>query len=120
MRPDLVVNWARRWQCSVDNSPAASTASAAFSERRAEHGSGAALDVDLQGCTKGAIRENATPRHVPAKILTGPDRPRTRNGTLVELAVRDLEHRRSARIGDALANPDALERFGDLAELAAE
>ena len=63
------------------------------------------------------IRTHATPRHVPAKVISIPDLPRTRNGKLVELPVRDVIHGRAVRNLEALANPEALELFRDIRAL---
>ncbi|MGV8397504.1 acetoacetate--CoA ligase, partial [Pseudomonas aeruginosa] len=63
------------------------------------------------------IRANATPRHVPAKIIQVADIPRTLSGKIVELAVRNVIHGRPVKNTDALANPQALELYRDLAEL---
>jgi acetoacetyl-CoA synthetase len=75
------------------------------------------LDEPLEEKIRRTIRSNTTPRHVPAKILQAPDLPRTVNGKLVELAVRNVVHGRPVKNRDALANPEALEYFTDLAEL---
>ena len=64
------------------------------------------------------IRSNTTPRHVPARIVQVADIPRTKSGKIVELAVRDVVHGREVKNKEALANPDALEQFQDLPELA--
>ena len=63
------------------------------------------------------IREHATPRHVPAKILQVPEIPRTKSGKIVELAVRDVVHGRDIKNREALANPEALEHFRNRVEL---
>ncbi|HXZ20128.1 MAG TPA: acetoacetate--CoA ligase [Candidatus Acidoferrales bacterium] len=63
------------------------------------------------------IRMNATPRHVPAKILQVDDIPRTKSGKIVEMAVRDVVHGRPVKQLDALANPESLDLYKDLAEL---
>jgi acetoacetyl-CoA synthetase len=78
---------------------------------------GIALDADLAARLRGAIREHASPRHVPARIVAVADLPRTLSGKLVELAVRDVVHGRPVTNLDALANPQALELFRDLPEL---
>jgi len=44
-------------------------------------------------------------------------RPRTISGKIVELAVRNVVHNRPVKNTDALANPEALHRFRNLAEL---
>ena len=66
---------------------------------------------------KQKIRENTTPRHVPAKILQVGDIPRTKSGKIVELAVRDVVHGRAVKNLEALANPEALEHFRSRPEL---
>ena len=72
---------------------------------------GLGLDDALADRIRRQIRGNATPRHVPARILEVADIPRTRNGKIVELAVRDVVHGRPIRNREALANPEALELF---------
>ena len=67
---------------------------------------------------KTQIRRNASPRHVPARILQVADIPRTKSGKIVELAVRDVVHGRPVKNLEALANPEALELFRDRPELA--
>ena len=79
---------------------------------------GLTLDEALIQTIKGTIRANATPRHVPAKILQVSDIPRTVSGKITELAVRDMIHGRPVKNTDALANPEALQLFKDLPELA--
>ncbi len=75
------------------------------------------LDEALIDRIKKTIRENVSPRHVPAKVISIADLPRTMNGKLAELAVREVIHGRAVRNRDALANPEALEPFRDLPEL---
>jgi acetoacetyl-CoA synthetase len=79
---------------------------------------GITLDDALSDRIRRAIRENTTPRHVPAKILQVADIPRTISGKIVELAVRNVVHGEPVKNTDALANPAALEQFRDRAELA--
>ena len=78
---------------------------------------GVRLDDALAARIRRRIRDNSTPRHVPAKILQVGDIPRTKSGKLVELAVRAIVHGRPPGNVDALANPDALEQFRARAEL---
>jgi acetoacetyl-CoA synthetase len=78
---------------------------------------GLELDASLTDRIKQRIRANATPRHVPAKILQVADIPRTRSGKIVELAVRHVIHGQDVTNREALANPEALEYFRDLPEL---
>ncbi|HEY7657835.1 MAG TPA: acetoacetate--CoA ligase [Burkholderiales bacterium] len=79
---------------------------------------GMRLDDALVDKIKATIRANATPRHVPAKIVQVPDIPRTRSGKIVELAVRNVVHGRAVKNLEALANPEALAHYKDRAELA--
>ena len=78
---------------------------------------GAKLDDALVDRIKRAIRTGATPRHVPAKVIAVPDIPRTKSGKIVEIAVRDLVNGREVKNADALANPEALDYFRDVADL---
>jgi len=80
---------------------------------------GLTLDDALRERIKKQIRDNTTPRHVPAKILQVTDIPRTISGKITELAVREVIHGRPVKNTDALANPQALEQFRDRAELRA-
>jgi acetoacetyl-CoA synthetase len=78
---------------------------------------GIALDDALRKRIARQIRDNTTPRHVPAKILQVSDIPRTISGKITELAVREVIHGRPVRNTDALANPQALDQFRGRAEL---
>jgi acetoacetyl-CoA synthetase len=78
---------------------------------------GEALDESLQQSVRSTIRQNATPRHVPAKIIRVPEIPRTLSGKIVELAVREVVHGRPVNNVDALANPEALAYFANRDEL---
>jgi acetoacetyl-CoA synthetase len=78
---------------------------------------GLELDDDLRARIRDTIRQNTTPRHVPAKILQVTDIPRTISGKIVELAVRDVVHGRVVKNRDALANPEALDLYRGLKEL---
>ena len=79
---------------------------------------GSELDDDLKTRIRKLIRENTTPRHVPAKIIAVPEIPRTISGKIVELAVRSVVHGEAVKNTDALANPAALDHFRGLPELA--
>jgi acetoacetyl-CoA synthetase len=79
---------------------------------------GLSLDEDLRAGIRNIIRENTTPRHVPAKIVQVPEIPRTISGKIVELAVRSVVHGEPVKNTDALANPEALNNFRDVPELA--
>jgi len=75
------------------------------------------LDDDDQAAIRQILRENASPRHVPARILQVADIPRTRSGKITEIAVADVVHGRPVVNRGALANPEALEHFRDREEL---
>lgn len=66
---------------------------------------------------QGTIRKNASPFHVPKKIIAVPDIPRTRSGKIVELAIKQTIHGEPVQNRESLANPDALDYFTDLKEL---
>lgn len=78
---------------------------------------GIELDDDLAQQIRNVIRSNTTARHVPAKIIQVFDIPRTINGKIVELAVRNIVMGRPVKNISALVNPEALELYRDLAEL---
>jgi acetoacetyl-CoA synthetase len=78
---------------------------------------GLVLDNTLRERIRREIRENVTQHHVPKKIIQVGDIPRTISGKITELAVRDIVHGRDVKNREALANPQALELFRDLAEL---
>jgi len=78
---------------------------------------GVDLSDDLVRRIRAEIRKNASPRHVPARIIAVADIPRTKSGKITELAVRDIVHGRPVKNKEALANPEALELFRDLPEL---
>jgi acetoacetyl-CoA synthetase len=78
---------------------------------------GVELDTPLARRIRDVIRQNASPRHVPARILQVQDIPRTLSGKLVELAVRDVVHGRPVGNLEAIANPQSLAAFRDLPEL---
>ena len=78
---------------------------------------GVQLDDTLADRIRLTIRHGATPRHVPAIVLAVDDLPRTRSGKIAEIAVREIVHGRPVKNQTALANPEALALFADLAEL---
>ena len=81
---------------------------------------GVDLDDTLKASIRKVIRDNTTPRHVPAKIVAVPEIPRTRSGKIVEIAVRSVVHGEAVKNTEALANPEALAYFENLEELASE
>ena len=72
---------------------------------------GVELDAGLAAEIRARIRNNASPRHVPAIIEQVTDIPRTMSGKIAELAVRDVIHGRTPGNTTALANPEALAQF---------
>jgi acetoacetyl-CoA synthetase len=78
---------------------------------------GVALDEAFRDRIRQRIRENASPHHVPKRIIQVADIPRTISGKITELAVREVIHGRPVKNTEALANPQALELFRDLPEL---
>ena len=75
------------------------------------------LDENLVSKIKSVIRNNASPRHVPAKIIQVADIPRTKNGKITEVAVRKIVHGETIDNIEALDNPQALDLYRDLPEL---
>jgi acetoacetyl-CoA synthetase len=78
---------------------------------------GVVLDETLEAKIRSGIRRNASPRHVPAKIVPVADIPRTISGKISELAVREAVHGRPVHNTDALANPEELDLYRDLPQL---
>lgn len=78
---------------------------------------GEELDDDLRASIVKTLREKASPRHVPAKIIAVPDIPYTLNMKKVETAVTNIVHGRPVTNRDALANPESLEYFAEVAGL---
>jgi len=81
---------------------------------------GMTLDDDRTKRIKAQVRQNCTPRHVPAKVVQVTDIPRTKSNKIVELAVREVVHGRPVKNIEALANPEALDQFRDREELMVE
>ena len=75
------------------------------------------LNEDLLKRIKIQIRKNASPRHVPSKIIVVDDIPRTKNGKIVELAVKNIIEGNNIKNKEALANPKVLEQYKNLKEL---
>ena len=78
---------------------------------------GEELTSELQNKIRGTIRKNASPRHVPKKIIAIGDIPYTINMKKVELAVKKIVHRQEVRNQDALKNPEALKLYENIPEL---
>ncbi|MGA3083926.1 MAG: acetoacetate--CoA ligase [Thermodesulfobacteriota bacterium] len=78
---------------------------------------GASLTADLKSRIKTALRDKASPRHVPALIIEVPDIPYTFSSKKVESAVTNIVNGKPVTNKDALINPEALEFFRNLPEL---
>jgi acetoacetyl-CoA synthetase len=78
---------------------------------------GSILSEDLKSKIKYTLKTQVSPRHVPAKIISIHDIPRTRSGKITELAVRDIIHGKEIKNSEALSNPEALELYRNLIEL---
>ena len=78
---------------------------------------GLSLNNALVEKIRAKIRQDATPRHVPAKVIEVSEIPYTVNGKKLELVVRDILHGRPAKNVGSVANPDSLKQFHDLPEL---
>ena len=78
---------------------------------------GVELNASLIQTIQNTIRSKASPRHVPSKIISVKDIPRTLSGKIVELAVRNIIHGTAIENTSALSNPEALKNFQNLPEL---
>ena len=75
------------------------------------------LDEELKNKIKKQIKKNASPRHVPAKIISVIDIPKTKNGKIVELAVKNTIDGNEIKNKEALSNPQVLDQYKNLKEL---
>jgi len=75
------------------------------------------LDDELKKKIARAIRQNASPRHVPSKIVSVPDIPYTLNMKKVELAIRKVIENKPVLNKDALMNPEALDYYAGIKDL---
>ena len=78
---------------------------------------GLSLTEALETKIRQSLRNNASPRHVPAKILQVKDIPLTLSGKVVEIAVRQIVHGQPIENLSSIANPEALAYFKDREEL---
>ncbi len=75
------------------------------------------LNENLIKKIKFQIRKNVSPRHVPSKIIKIKDIPKTKNGKIVELTVKNIIEGNKIKNKEALANPEVLDQFKNLKEL---
>ena len=66
---------------------------------------------------KTQIKTNASPRHVPKKVIVVKDIPRTKSGKIVELAVKSTIEGNIVKNKEALANPQVLQQYKNLKQL---
>ncbi len=78
---------------------------------------GYSLTDEIEDKIKKAIKTNASPRHIPSKIISITEIPKTKNGKLVELAVKQSIEGKKIKNLEALANPDSLKQFKNIKEL---
>jgi acetoacetyl-CoA synthetase len=78
---------------------------------------GYTLTDELQQRIRKTLKENASPRHVPAKIIEAPDVPYTLNMKKVEVAVRKAVLNQPIKNKDALSNPEVLDFYANIPEL---
>lgn len=81
---------------------------------------GEVLTEELEKEIRQRLKVNASPRHVPAKIIQCPDYPRTINGKKVESSVTNILNNRKVSNRAALENPEILEFFEAQAKLLRE
>jgi len=75
------------------------------------------MDEHISQKICNSIRDNTTPRHMPSRVIQVADIPRTKSGKIVELAVRQIITGEPVKNREALANPEALDLYSNLAEL---
>ena len=78
---------------------------------------GLILDKNLINKLKKEIKKQASPRHVPSKIIKVSDIPRTKNGKIVELAVKNVIEGSNIKNIEAISNPQILNEYKNLSEL---
>ena len=74
---------------------------------------GAVLDEGLEAEIKTAIRQAASPRHVPRRIIAVSQLPRTRSGKTTEMAIADIINGRQVSNRAVMANPEALDEIAE-------
>ncbi len=75
------------------------------------------LNDEIKNKLRKAIRSKASPRHVPSKIISVLEIPKTKNGKLLELAVKQIVEGEAIKNLEAVANPDSLKQFKNINEL---
>lgn len=75
------------------------------------------LDAALIDAIKLKLRQNCSPRHVPAKVISVAEIPRTKSGKIVEIAIKNVINGFDVKNRESLANPHALSYFENINEL---
>ena len=75
------------------------------------------LNIEIKEKIKNAIRSKTSPKHVPSKIVSVLDIPKTKNGKIMELAVKKTVEGEAIKNLESLANPNSLEQFKNIKEL---
>ena len=78
---------------------------------------GLKLSLELKKKINLQIKKHASPRHVPSKIIQVNDIPRTKNGKILELAVKNIIEKKKINNIEAIANPNILKEFENIKEL---
>ena len=72
------------------------------------------LNNDLKNKLISKIKEELSPKHVPSKIFSVSEIPKTRSGKIVEILVKKLINGEEISNLDVLLNPDCLKEFQDI------
>ena len=75
------------------------------------------LSQDLRESIQNAVRQQLSPRHVPAHILEVNDIPYTMNGKRIEALVREVVCGRTPKVGGMAVNPESLEEYKKFVDL---
>jgi acetoacetyl-CoA synthetase len=75
------------------------------------------MSKDLEIEISNNIKEKLSRRHVPSHIIQVSDIPKTRSGKIAELTVRDTINGEPIKNIEALANPECLSQYQDIAEI---
>ena len=75
------------------------------------------ISENLKLLISSNIRDKLSRRHVPSHIIQVSDIPKTRSGKIAELTIRDIINGNPIKNIEALANPDCLEQYENIAEI---
>jgi acetoacetyl-CoA synthetase len=74
---------------------------------------GVSLDEELTRTIKQTLRSQASPRHVPKRVIAVPALPHTRSGKMMEIAIARLVNGQSVPNKQVMVNPESLEAIAD-------